>query len=68
VAYTPQYGGNCAFTTSLGREQGGLAKYWQLRNGKLYLNANIISHLLWKSFPGRLAKADREWKRMTSGK
>ncbi|MFC1585272.1 YHS domain-containing (seleno)protein [Fibrobacterota bacterium] len=64
-AYAPQYGGNCAFTTSLGKCQMGLAKYWQIRDNKLYLNANLVSHYLWKFFPSRSEIADKHWIKLT---
>jgi hypothetical protein len=64
--YAPQYGGNCAFTTSLGKAQRGLAKYWQIRDSKLYLNSNLVSQFLWKRWPNRIKVADKHWIRLTS--
>ncbi len=63
--FAPQYGSNCAFTTSLGKAQRGLAKYWQIRDNKLYLNANLVSHFLWKRFPNRIKVAEKHWRRLT---
>ena len=68
AAFAPQFGGNCAFSTSMGREQEGLAKYWIIMDGKLYLNANPISHFLWKYMDNRDIKANKEWKRLNEEK
>ncbi len=59
--YAPEYGGNCAFTTALGKAQMGLAKHWVIIDRKLYLNSNLVAHFLWKSFPSMISKADKEW-------
>ena len=64
--FAPQYGGNCAFTTSMGKAQQGLPKYWEIRAGKLYLNSNFVSHLLWKAMPKRLTLANKHWKILTA--
>jgi len=66
--YAPQFGGNCAFTTSMGKEQMGLGKHWQIINDKLYLNSNLMSHYLWKWFPSLVGKAEVEWVRLISEK
>ncbi len=68
AAYAPQYGGNCAFTTSLGKEQLGLTRYWNITNGRLYLNSNHFSNFLWKHMSGRIAKADKHWLRLNEEK
>lgn len=62
--YNPQFGGNCAFSTSIGKEQEGFHKYYEIRDGLLYFNSNPVSHFLWKQFPSRLEKARYEWNEM----
>lgn len=59
--YAPQFGGNCSFTTSLGKEQMGLAKHWQIKEGKLYLNSNLMANFLWKIFPSLIPEAEEQW-------
>ncbi len=68
AAYAPQFGGNCSYSTSLGKEQQGLPKYWQIREGKLYFNSNMVSHFFWKTFSGRLPLAHVEWEKLIKAK
>ncbi len=60
--YIPAYNGQCAFATSLGKEEVGDPTKWQVSDGRLFLNSNAVAHLLWRLLPGRRASADRHWK------
>ncbi len=59
--YAPQYGGACAFATSLGKKEVGSPKHWDIKDGKLYLNSNGVAGALWKILPGRVKSADKNW-------
>ena len=59
--YAPQYGGACAFATSLGKKEVGSPKHWDIKHGKLYLNSNGVAGALWKILPGRVKAADKSW-------
>lgn len=52
--YLPQYGGYCAFGTSIGKKFNGDPTAWRVVDGKLYLN-------LIEDVPGRIAQADKNW-------
>ena len=60
--YIPAYNGQCAFATSLGREEVGDPTKWQVSDGRLFFNSNAVAQLLWRALPGRRASADRHWK------
>jgi YHS domain-containing protein len=59
--YAPQYGGACAFATSLGKKEVGSPKHWTIKDGKLYLNSNAVAGFLWKILPGRVDAAEKNW-------
>ena len=64
-AYTPQYGGFCAY----GVAQGALVEIdpgsWAIVEGKLYLNYNAAVQQLWEEdIPGHIAQANRNWPRL----
>jgi len=59
--YAPQYGGHCAFATSLGKSEKGKAELWSIVEGKLYLNYNGLAHFLWKILPGRISSGNENW-------
>jgi hypothetical protein len=58
---TPQYDGQCAFATSLGRDAKGLDKHKLIQDSNLYLFSNPVAKLLWKIIPNRKKKADENW-------
>lgn len=59
--YAPQYGGHCAFATSLGKVEAGKPTHFKLEDGKLYLNSNGVANFLFGLMPGRAGKADANW-------
>ena len=62
AAYTPQYGGYCAFGVSVGAKFDGDPQLWKIVDGKLYLNLNENIQKTWlKDIPGNIKKADRKW-------
>lgn len=61
-AFTPQYGGYCAWAAANGKLAKGAPEYWHIRDGKLYLNYNKRIQQQWdKDIPGFIEKADRNW-------
>lgn len=61
-AYTPQYGGYCAFGVAAGALFPVDINTWQIRNGKLYLNLNpTILKQFNKKFDSQVVKADKNW-------
>jgi len=62
AAYAPQYGGYCAFGTSVGRKFDGDPHAWRIIDGKLYLNLNKKVQATWlKDVPGYIRGADNNW-------
>ena len=57
----PQYNGQCAFATSLGKDAEGLKKHSLVQDGKLYLFSNPVAKFLWKIIPNSKKKADLKW-------
>ncbi len=61
--YMPQYGGYSAYDMAQGRITAGDPNYWNLINGKLYLNGSSFSNWRWKSdISGNIAKANSFWR------
>ncbi len=61
-AFIPQYGGYCAWAAAHGKLAKGSPKYWQVRDGKLYLNFNKRIQDKWENdIPGFIDKADANW-------
>lgn len=61
-AYAPQYGGYCAWAMADGKHAKGDARYWEVVDGKLYLNYNQKIQDKWAADkPGMISKADQEW-------
>jgi YHS domain-containing protein len=60
--YLPQYGGYCAYGTSVGKKFDGDPQAWRVVDGKLYLNLSADVQRKWlKDVPGRIAEADKNW-------
>lgn len=63
--YSPQYGGYCAYGTSLGKIFGGDPETWTIVEGKLYLNLNQDVAKIWKQdAQTHIKKADIEWPKL----
>jgi YHS domain-containing protein len=61
-AYTPQYGGYCAWAMADGKHAKGDARYWKIVDGKLYLNYNQSIQKKWDAdIPGFVERADIAW-------
>ena len=61
-AYSPQYGGYCAWAAAQGYTAPGNPKNWSVVDGKLYLNYNDKVQRDWEQdIPGFIAKADANW-------
>lgn len=62
-AYAPQFGGVCAFAVSVGKHLEGVHQRWTVKDGKLYVNNNIVAWWLFRLLPGTLDKAEVNWKK-----
>jgi YHS domain-containing protein len=64
-AYTPQYGGYCAWAVSQGYTASGDPTVWKIVNGKLYLNYNREVGTKWqKNIPGHIRSANTNWPKL----
>jgi len=62
AAYAPQFGGYCAFGTSVGRKFDGDPHAWRIIDGKLYLNLNKKVQATWlKNTAGYIRGANNNW-------
>ena len=60
---TPEFGGACAFATSLGREGvGDPTTAMTTKGGKTYYFQNGVAKMLFRLLPGRAEKAQANWK------
>ena len=60
--YAPQYGGYCAWAVAMNKTAKGDPKYWNIEDGKLYLNYNQDIQSKWvKDKPGFITKANQNW-------
>jgi hypothetical protein len=56
------YGGYCAWAVSQGYTAKGDPKYWNIVDGRLYLNYDGRVQKDWeKDIPGNISKGDRNW-------
>jgi len=61
-AFTPQYGGYCAWAIADGNYAKGNAKNWAIVDDKLYLNYNKSIQKKWdKDRTGFITKGDAQW-------
>jgi len=61
-AFTPQYGGYCAWAVAKGKLAKGAPKHWHVEDGKLYMNFNARIKRRWiKDVPGFIEAADERW-------
>ena len=62
TAYTPQYGGYCAWAVSQGYTASGDPLVWNIVGGRLFLNYDKSVQATWsKDIPGNVVKADKNW-------
>ncbi len=60
--YLPQYGGYCAYGTSVGKKFNGDPTAWRVVDGKLYLNLSADVQRKWlEDVAGRIDAADQTW-------
>lgn len=60
--YLPQYGGYCAYGTSVGKKFNGDPTAWRIVDSKLYLNLSADVQRKWlEDVPGRISEADKNW-------
>lgn len=61
--YVPAYGGFCAFGVSVGKKFIGDPEVWRIVDGRLYLNLDTTIQAEWlKDVPGRISKAEANWR------
>jgi YHS domain-containing protein len=60
--FLPQFGGYCAYGTTLSKKFDGDPNAWKVVDGKLYLNLSPEVQKKWlEDVPGNIAKADAAW-------
>ena len=60
--YLPQFGGYCAYGTSIGKKFNGDPTAWKVVDGKLYLNLSADVQRKWEEdIPGRISEANKMW-------
>lgn len=65
TAYTPQYGGYCAWAVGQGYTASGDPTVWRIVNNRLYLNYNREVGQKWAlNIPGFVKAGDRNWPRL----
>ena len=61
-AYSPQYGGHCAWAVAQGYSAPTEPDAWRIVDGKLYLNFNRGIQRRWeRDIPGNISKGDAKW-------
>lgn len=61
-AYTPQYGGYCAWAASKGYIASTDPTAWTVHDGKLYLNYSHRVHKRWsRDIEGNIERGDMNW-------
>lgn len=61
-AYTPEFGGYCAYAASLGYLAPSVPEAWTIYEDRLYLNASLRARDLWlQDVPGNIAKGRDNW-------
>lgn len=61
-AYAPQYGGYCAWAIAEGYTAKGDPDFWNIVDGRLYLNFNAEVQTRWESdIPGHIERADANY-------
>lgn len=62
TAFTPAFGGYCAYGAALGSKFDGDPTVWKIVENKLYLNLAAAVQKLWeKDLAENLSKADQNW-------
>jgi YHS domain-containing protein len=69
VAFSPQYGGHCAWAIADGHLAPGNPLNYKVVGGKLYLNYNKDVQTNWlKDISGFISKADEQWPKIPDTK
>jgi YHS domain-containing protein len=65
--YVPAYGGFCAYGVAVGKKFDGDPRFWEVVDGRLYLNLNRDIHAKWlEDVPGNIAEAEANWTEIRS--
>lgn len=60
--YAPAYGGYCAWASAQGYLAKGDPQYWDIIDGRLYLNYDANIQTKWRAdIPGFIKKAEKNW-------
>ena len=60
--FAPAFAGNCAFAMSLNKTATASPRHWLLRHGRLYFQQNAVARLLFRMLPGRIDRAEANWR------
>lgn len=64
--YAPQFGGYCAYAVSINKLVSANPAYWEIENGKLYVNVNAEAQKLFKKdLMSNINKAEKNWKSLS---
>ncbi|MGB6231128.1 MAG: YHS domain-containing (seleno)protein [Litorimonas sp.] len=67
-AFTPQFGGYCAWAVANDKLAPGKPEYWHVENGKLYLNYSLRVQKRWDALRDEfIARADDNWPELLRG-
>jgi YHS domain-containing protein len=60
--YAPAYGGFCAYGVAIGKKFDGDPRFWEVVDGRLFLNLNRDIQAKWlEDVPGNITDADANW-------
>lgn len=60
--YAPAYGGYCAYGAAKGKALASSPHFWNIKDGRLFLNLNEKVHGLWNQDPEKhIQEGDRNW-------
>lgn len=67
--FAPAYGGFCAYAVSEGYTAPTDPEAWRIVNGRLFLNYDRSVQRTWeRDIPGRVARGDANWPRLSGGR
>ncbi len=54
--YAPAFGGHCAVAQVMGADLKGSPKRWRIKNGRLYVNKNLLASTMFGPLAGRIQR------------
>ena len=65
--YAPQYGGWCAFAVAQGVRSPGDPRFWDVVNGRLYINQSAGTQASWRrDQASMIPRGDQNWPRLAA--